>query len=85
MLNDIQKHILEIVSGMAADAQGAVNIRANGKRGETLETYLNENVFAGAAGSTIAPDAEDAAGLDAYTAKFQQALSAEAAAVAEMK
>ena len=33
----------------------------------------------------IAPDAEDAEGLDAYTAKFQQALSAEAAAVAEMK
>ena len=32
MLNDIQKHILEVVSGMAADAQGAVNIRANGKR-----------------------------------------------------
>ena len=32
MLNDIQKHILEIVSGMASDAQGAVNIRANGKR-----------------------------------------------------
>ena len=58
--------------------------RANGK-GETLEAYLNEKVFAGAAGSTIAPDAEDAAGLDAYTAKFQQALSAEASAVAEMK
>ena len=32
MLNDIQKHILDIVSGMAADAKGAVNIRANGKR-----------------------------------------------------
>ncbi len=32
MLNDIQKHILEVVSGMAADAQGAVNIRADGKR-----------------------------------------------------
>ena len=32
MLNDIQKHILEVVSGMAAGAQGAVNIRANGKR-----------------------------------------------------
>ena len=59
--------------------------RANGKDGQTLEAYLNENVFAGAAGSTIAPDAEDAAGLDAYTAKFQQALSAEASAVAEMK
>ncbi len=59
--------------------------RVNGKRGETLETYLNEQVFAGAAGSTIAPDEEDAAGLDAYTAKFQQALAAEEAAVAEMK
>lgn len=32
MLNDIQKHILEVVSGMAADAQGAVNIRADGKK-----------------------------------------------------
>ena len=59
--------------------------RVNGKRGETLETYLNEKVFAGAAGSTIAPDAADAAGLDAYVARFQQALAAEEAAVAEMK
>ena len=59
--------------------------RANGQAGETLEAYLNRCVFAGAAGSTIAPDAEDAAGLDAYTARFQQALSAEAAAVAAMK
>jgi len=32
MLNDIQKQILEVVSGMAADAQGAVNIRADGKK-----------------------------------------------------
>ena len=32
MLNDIQKRILEVVSGMANGAQGAVNIRANGKR-----------------------------------------------------
>ncbi len=32
MLNDVQKHILEVVSGMAADAKGAVNIRANGKK-----------------------------------------------------
>lgn len=31
MLNDIQKQILEVVSGMAAGAQGAVNIRADGK------------------------------------------------------
>jgi Fe-S cluster assembly scaffold protein SufB len=32
MLNDIQKQILEVISGMAADAKGAVNIRANGKK-----------------------------------------------------
>ncbi len=32
MLNDIQKHILEVVSGMTANAEGAVNIRANGQR-----------------------------------------------------
>ena len=32
MLNDIQKHILEVVSGMAADSKGAVNIRADGKK-----------------------------------------------------
>lgn len=32
MLNETQKHILEVVSGMAADSQGAVNIRADGKK-----------------------------------------------------
>ncbi len=31
MLNDIQKQILAVVSGMAEDARGAVNIRADGK------------------------------------------------------
>ncbi len=59
--------------------------RVNGKRGETLEQYLNDHVFAGAAGSTIAPNEEDVAGLNAYTARFEQALAAEQSAVAEMK
>ena len=59
--------------------------RANRKEGQTLEAYLNEQVFAGAKGSTIAPDGEDAAGFDAYTVKFTQALEAEKAAVAAMK
>lgn len=31
-LNETQKHILDIVSGMANDAQGAINIRADGKK-----------------------------------------------------
>ncbi len=59
--------------------------RVNGKRGETLEQYLADHVFAGANGSTIAPDPEDAAGFDRYTDRFRQALGAEKAAVAEVK
>lgn len=59
--------------------------RVHGKRGETLEQYLNEHVFAGSEGSTIAPDAADAAGLDAYAERFKQCLNAQKAAVADMK
>ncbi len=32
MLNDVQKHILEVVSGMTDQSKGAINIRANGKK-----------------------------------------------------
>ena len=33
MLNDIQKHILEVVAGMKdGQAEGAVNIRSDGKK-----------------------------------------------------
>ena len=32
MLNDIQKQILSVISDMAADTKGAVNIRADGKK-----------------------------------------------------
>ena len=59
--------------------------RVNCKEGQTLEAYLNEQVFAGAKGSTVAPDEADAAGFDAYTERFVQALEAEKAAVAAMK
>ena len=59
--------------------------RVNRKEAQTLEAYLNEQVFAGAKGSTVAPDEADVAGFDAYTAKFVQALEAEKAAVAAMK
>ena len=31
MLNDVQKHILEIVADMAGIPDGAVNIRSDGK------------------------------------------------------
>ena len=58
--------------------------RVNRQADETLEDYLNARVFAGAKGSTIRADAADEAGLDAYTARFHQALSAEKAAIADM-
>ena len=59
--------------------------RVNQQEGQTLEAYLNENVFASANASTENPDAADAEGFDAYTARFVQALEAEKAAVCAMK
>ena len=32
MLNDVQKHILDVVAGMAGIPDGAVNIRSDGKK-----------------------------------------------------
>ena len=40
--------------------------RANRTEGETLEDYLNGRVFAGVSGTTLTPEAEDAAGFNAY-------------------
>ncbi len=56
--------------------------RVNRKEGQTLESYLSDCVFAGAKGSTIAPEAADVEGLNAYTEKFTQALAAAKAAAA---
>ena len=59
--------------------------RVRKAEGQTLEEYLNAEVFASANASTEAPHEEDAAGFDAYTARFVQALEAEKAAVCAMK
>ena len=59
--------------------------RANKKDGQTLEEYLNENVFAGAKSFCAAPDAEDAAGIEAYTKQFEACLPAEKAAAEYLK
>jgi len=59
--------------------------RVNKQEGQTLEAYLNEKVFASANAVSIAPDAEDAAGFDAYTTRFVEALEAEKAAVSAMR
>jgi sugar (pentulose or hexulose) kinase len=49
--------------------------------GETLEDYLERNVFAGAAGTTIAPDARDVEGFNAFMARYEKGLGIERAAV----
>ncbi len=59
--------------------------RANRIEGETLEEYLAGKVFASAKCVTVQPDAEDVSGMNAYAARFTQALKAERASVAVMR
>lgn len=55
------------------------------KNGQSLSEYLNNKIFAGQTGTTIAPDAEDVAGFDAFTAKYVSTLPAQKAAVEGLK
>ncbi len=54
------------------------------KNGRTLPQFLDEEVFAGAKSFTMAPDAEDIAGLEAYMETYKKGLVAEKAAVEGM-
>ena len=54
--------------------------RVNKKDGQTLEDYLSERVFAASKTVTVQPEEADVRGLDAYAARFKQALAAERAA-----
>ena len=47
------------------------------KKGETLEEYLNSNVYADVRGVTMSPDPADAAGFEEYTRRFQAMLDVE--------
>ena len=53
----------------------------NKAEGETLEEYLNKYVFAGAKGSTLAPEAADVDGFNAYIAAYKNLLKVEKTAV----
>ena len=48
---------------------------------ETLPEYLNNKIFAGQTGTTIAPKAEDVEGFDAFVKKYLSTLPAQKAAV----
>ena len=52
------------------------------EEGESLGDYLSNKVFAGAKGSTLAPDPEDVKGFEAYLQNYVSGLAAEKAAVA---
>lgn len=49
--------------------------------GETLDVYLNDKVFAGQEGTTMAPDAADVAGFEVFIQSYKAALPMEKAAV----
>ena len=52
---------------------------ANGE-GMKLEDYLDEKVFAGSEGVTIAPDPDEVAGFEAYMEKYRKLIPSESAA-----
>jgi sugar (pentulose or hexulose) kinase len=65
--------------GMALLASYLLN-----KQGQSLETYLNERVFAGASGTTIAPEAADVEGFNRYMEHFRNLVEVERKAVEVM-
>ena len=52
------------------------------KDGETLSSYLNDKIFAGQTGTTLAPNPEDVKGFEAFLEEYKKLLPAEKAAVA---
>lgn len=63
--------------GMALLASYMINRRDN----EALPRFLERAVFAGVKGSTLEPDAEDAAGFDTFMERYREALPVERAAI----
>lgn len=55
------------------------------KEGESLGDYLNNRVFAGEKGETLAPDPEDVKGFDVFLARYTEGLAIEHAAVDHLK
>ena len=58
--------------------------RKNRRPGDTLERYLQEQVFAQAKGEELPPDPADAAGFAAYLKRYQAGLAVERAAGAAL-
>ena len=52
------------------------------EKGETLEDYLSNKVFAGEKGTTIKPDPRDVEGFETFMERYKKGLSIEKAAIA---
>jgi sugar (pentulose or hexulose) kinase len=52
---------------------------------QSLEAYLDDNVFAGETGTTIAPDPRDVEGFAAFMERYKRGLAIERAAVTALK
>lgn len=57
----------------------------NKEEGETLDDFLNNKIFAGEEGETMAPDAADVKGFDEFAARYKACLPIERAAVETLK
>lgn len=57
----------------------------NKSENETLDAYLNEKVFAGKAGSQVAPEPKDVEGFEAFMKRYKTGLAIERAAVDYLK
>lgn len=59
--------------------------RRRRQNGETLESYLNDHVFAGNSGVCVQPDDKDAQGFAAFMQRYTQGLAIEQAAVDNLR
>lgn len=57
----------------------------NREKGETLDTYLADKVFAGDEGISMKPDAKDVAGFEAFIERYKKGLPIERAAVENLR
>jgi sugar (pentulose or hexulose) kinase len=56
-----------------------------GQQGKTLETFLEEQVFAGKGGIQVEPELTDIQGFEAYMGRYKPGLAIERASVAYLK
>jgi len=67
--------------GIALLASYMINRAGN----ESLEDFLNQKIFAGKTGTTVAPDPKDVAGFNEFMKRYTQGLAIERAAVDNLK